>query len=213
MIDGSKEGVDEGKNLAPSGVALALAVVASQPAMARECADIARAAPADAEITAATLQPAGPFKIPPELGPATTVQLPAFCRVQGVLHPTRGSAYRLRGLAAGRELERPLSRGRQRRIRRFDPLFRPRGGGAQRATPPRRTDTGHRAGGTDAQLGRGASGEGHRFRLAGGAPDRRRRQGVDGRRSTARRRATPTSLVLERRPAGPDGGAAVPRRL
>jgi feruloyl esterase len=45
----------------------------------------------DAEITAATHQPAGPFVIPAEFGPATTVDLPAFCRVQGVLRPTPDS--------------------------------------------------------------------------------------------------------------------------
>ena len=75
----------------PAGVALALTALASQPALARDCAGLAAAAPADATITSAALQPAGPFKLPPELGPATTVQLPAFCRVQGVLHPTADS--------------------------------------------------------------------------------------------------------------------------
>jgi feruloyl esterase len=59
--------------------------------MARDCADIAAAAPPEAEITSAALQPAGPFKMPAEFGPATTVQLPSFCRVEGVLHPTADS--------------------------------------------------------------------------------------------------------------------------
>lgn len=79
------------RTLASLGGAFAVAFLASQPAMARDCADIAAAAPPDTEITSAALQPAGPFTLPPELGPATTVQLPAFCRVQGVLHPTTDS--------------------------------------------------------------------------------------------------------------------------
>jgi hypothetical protein len=55
------------------------------------CANLATRAPPDAVITAATLQQPGPFVIPPELGPARTVQLPAHCRVQGVLRPTPDS--------------------------------------------------------------------------------------------------------------------------
>jgi hypothetical protein len=78
------------RTLAPCG-ALALALLASQPAMARGCADIASAAPADAEIASAALQPAGPFELPAEFGPAITVPLPAFCRVEGVLRPTADS--------------------------------------------------------------------------------------------------------------------------
>lgn len=58
---------------------------------AGDCAGLKAEAPPDAEITGATLQPAGPFVIPPELGPATTVALPSFCRVQGMLRPTSDS--------------------------------------------------------------------------------------------------------------------------
>src|SRR5688500_13908866 len=71
------------------GVVLALLV--AEPAVARECADLATAALPDSEITSATLHPAGPFTLPAEFERATTVELPAFCRVQGVLRPTADS--------------------------------------------------------------------------------------------------------------------------
>ncbi|MEP7315013.1 MAG: tannase/feruloyl esterase family alpha/beta hydrolase, partial [Pseudomonadota bacterium] len=78
------------------GVSLALLAwgFATYPvaaAMPGDCAGLQGKAPADAEITATNAQPAGPFVIPPELGPARTVQLPAMCRVQGVLRPTLDS--------------------------------------------------------------------------------------------------------------------------
>jgi feruloyl esterase len=76
--------------LAYGGTA-ALALLVAEPAMARSCADLAGAAIPAAEITAATLQPQGPFKVPAEFGPTTTVDLPAFCRIQGVLRPTADS--------------------------------------------------------------------------------------------------------------------------
>ena len=64
---------------------------ASAAAAAGDCTGLQGKAPPDAQITA-TLHPAGPFVIPPELGPSRSVQLPAFCRVQGVLKPTPDSA-------------------------------------------------------------------------------------------------------------------------
>jgi len=70
---------------------VALALLATEPAMARECSDLAAVAVPDLEITSATLHPAGPFTLPAELGPATTAELPSFCRVQGVLRPTADS--------------------------------------------------------------------------------------------------------------------------
>ena len=77
--------------LASFGGALALTLLVEQPAMAHECSDLASAALPQSDITSATLQPAGPFTLPPELGPAKTVQLPSFCRVQGVLRPSADS--------------------------------------------------------------------------------------------------------------------------
>ncbi len=79
------------KALAPYCTGLALAFLASGAARAGDCSGLKGRALPDSEITAATIQPAGPFVVPPELGPARTVQLPAFCRVQGVLHPTSDS--------------------------------------------------------------------------------------------------------------------------
>jgi feruloyl esterase len=72
-------------------IGLALTLLTPAAAKAGDCLHLTGKAPPDAEITAATLQPAGPFVIPPEFGPQRTVQLPAFCRVQGVLHPTSDS--------------------------------------------------------------------------------------------------------------------------
>ena len=64
---------------------------AANAAAAGDCAGLQSRAPSDARITAATLQPAGPFVIPADFGPARSVQLPAMCRVQGVLRPTTDS--------------------------------------------------------------------------------------------------------------------------
>jgi feruloyl esterase len=84
------------RNASLRGTALALLVwyLAANPvsAAAADCAGLQSNAPRDAQITAVTLQPAGPFVIPPDLGPARTVQLPALCRVQGVLRPTSDSS-------------------------------------------------------------------------------------------------------------------------
>src|SRR5688572_22817161 len=70
---------------------VALALLGAEPAVAGECADLATAGLPDAELTSVALQPAGPFNLPAEFGPATTIELPAFCRVQGVLRPTPDS--------------------------------------------------------------------------------------------------------------------------
>ncbi len=78
--------------LAPYCIGLALPFLAGGAATAADCAGLKDHAPPDTEINAATLQPAGDFVIPPELGPARTVQLPTFCRVQGVLHPVSDSS-------------------------------------------------------------------------------------------------------------------------
>lgn len=69
----------------------ALALLVAEPAMARECSDLAAAAVPDLQITSAALQPAGPFTMPAEFERASTVELPSFCRVQGVLRPTADS--------------------------------------------------------------------------------------------------------------------------
>lgn len=64
---------------------------ASAAADAGTCAALSGKALPEARITSVTLQQAGPFSLPPELGPARSVVLPAFCRVQGLLRPTRES--------------------------------------------------------------------------------------------------------------------------
>jgi len=79
------------KVLAPYCIGLALPFMAAGAARAADCASLKGHAPPDAEITAVALQPAGAFELPAELGPAREVQIPAFCRVRGVLHPATDS--------------------------------------------------------------------------------------------------------------------------
>lgn len=77
--------------LLPSCSALVFTALAARTAFALECEELAAAALPDAEITSADLQAPGPFEIPPDLGAPMTVELPAFCRIQGVLRPTADS--------------------------------------------------------------------------------------------------------------------------
>jgi hypothetical protein len=70
---------------------IALAFLAPGLVEASDCAALKETVHPDAEITAAELKPAGPFVLPAELGPSRTVQLPSFCRVQGVLRPSQDS--------------------------------------------------------------------------------------------------------------------------
>ena len=140
--------------LAPYCAGLALALLASGAAKAAECADLKGKAPPDAEIISAALQPAGAFTIPPELGPARTVQLPAFCRVQGVLHPTSDSRI-------GFEVWLPSAgwNGRFQGVGNggfagsigYSGLVAAVQGGYAAAS----TDTGHTQGGTDASWAKG----------------------------------------------------------
>jgi feruloyl esterase len=142
------------RTLALCGIASALAAAMSAPAAARDCAGLVAAAPPDTEITSAALQPAGPFTLPPELGPATTVQLPAFCRVRGVLHPTADSRIafevwlpadkwdgRFQGIGNGGFAGAILYSGLASALR-----------SGQAAAS---SDTGHSAGGTDAKWAQG----------------------------------------------------------
>jgi feruloyl esterase len=68
-----------------------LALLVAEPAMARECSDLAAAAIPDLDITSAALQRTARFTLPAEFGPATAAELPTFCRVRGVLRPTADS--------------------------------------------------------------------------------------------------------------------------
>ena len=77
--------------LASCGMVVGFAILGATPAEARGCAELAEAALPDTEITSAALQPAGPFTVPAEFGPLTTVELPSFCRIKGVLRPTADS--------------------------------------------------------------------------------------------------------------------------
>jgi hypothetical protein len=133
--------------------AVALTLLGSRLAMALECGDLKNKAPPNGEITAATLQPAGPFVIPPELGPERTVTIPTFCRVQGVLRPTSDSDIRFevwlpaegwngrfQGIGNG---------GFAGSIGYSSLVAAVQGGYAAVAT-----DTGHKAGGTDATWAR-----------------------------------------------------------
>lgn len=141
------------RGLLASCAALAFALL-TEPAAARDCTDLAAAAIPDAKITAAALQPAGPFKIPGQFGPDTTAELPAFCRIQGVLRPTADSHIlfevwlpaekwngRFQGIGNG---------GFAGAISYADLASALLSGDAAAAT-----DTGHSAGGTDASWAQG----------------------------------------------------------
>jgi feruloyl esterase len=133
---------------------VAVALLAPGLVNASDCAGLKEAAHPDAEITVATLHAAGPFVIPPELGPARTVQLPSFCQIQGVLRPTsdseiafevwlpaQGWSGRFQGIGNG---------GFAGAISYSGLAAAVQGGYAAAAT-----DTGHKAAGTDASWARG----------------------------------------------------------
>jgi hypothetical protein len=77
------------KTLAVFGSGLLLALLGAGAASAADCASLKGRTTAQTEITAATLHPGGPFTVPST--PPRPQVLPAFCRVQGVLHPTPDS--------------------------------------------------------------------------------------------------------------------------
>jgi hypothetical protein len=131
-----------------------IANVASAADVGSHCTSLLGKALSGAEITAAALQSAGPFVIPPELGPARTVQLPAFCRVQGVLRPTPDSSIAFEvWLPAngwnGRFLG--VGNGGFAGAIGYSSLVAAVQGGYAAAS----TDTGHKAAGTDASWAEG----------------------------------------------------------
>jgi feruloyl esterase len=74
------------------GAAFASQAQAASPA---DCARLKDVPIAGMRITSAALEPAGPFSAPAGgPGPAQTLELPARCRVQGVLEPTSDSEIR-----------------------------------------------------------------------------------------------------------------------
>ncbi len=73
-------------------LALAFALAGCSARATAPCADLKSLSLGDATITQAASVVAGPFALPAEPGaPAQSVTLPAFCRVQGVIAPTRDS--------------------------------------------------------------------------------------------------------------------------
>src|SRR4051812_28221105 len=76
---------------------LAAACAITAPAQARDCSDMAHVALADGKVTGAALVDPGAFQPPAGFGPPPGVvsqgfgTLPAFCRVQATLTPTRDS--------------------------------------------------------------------------------------------------------------------------
>ena len=140
--------------LAPYCIGLALPFLAGGVARAADCPNLKDHAPPDAEVTAATLQPAGAFEIPPELGPARTVQIPAFCRVRGVLHPAPDSqiAFEVWLPAQGWNGRfQGVGNGGFAGSIGYSGLVAAVQGGYAAAS----TDTGHHTGGTDASWAKG----------------------------------------------------------
>src|SRR3569623_3525978 len=76
--------------------ASAAALTFANPASARDCASLA-SLKVDGKVTSATLVPAGAFQqpagpgLPPGVANAAYKDVPAFCRVQATLAPTRES--------------------------------------------------------------------------------------------------------------------------
>ena len=181
---------------------------ASAAAAAGDCAGLKGKAPPDAEITAATLQQAGPFVIPPEFGPARTVQRRRLLSGSRCAAAHTGLGHRFRGMAAGRRLERPLPGCRQRRICRLDRLWQPRHGGSGWIC---RGIDGHRprTWTHGRQLGGRTPGEGRRFRLARRASDHRCRQVAHCCLLWGTAQPLLFQLMLERGPPGAHGGTAL----
>ncbi len=148
---------NQSKQLAPRSALAALTAT-----MCLGMAGAAHAAPMDCtrlkdvpipgmHITSATLDPAGPFSVPAGgPGPAQTLELPARCRVQGVLSPTADSEI-------GFEAWMPATGWNGRFQGVGNGAFAGDIGLLGLATAVRAgyaaasTDTGHKAGGTDAR--------------------------------------------------------------
>jgi feruloyl esterase len=129
---------------------LGLALAGGARAAPIDCAQLKDTPVSGARITSATLEPAGPFSIPAGgPGPAQTLDLPARCRVQGVLIPTPDSEI-------GFEVWMPASGWNGRFQGIGNGAFAGDIGIAGLASAVRAgyaaasTDTGHKAGGTDA---------------------------------------------------------------
>ena len=202
-------------------------LVGSLAAAATPCEGLKSMALADATITVAELVPAGPYTPPVPAArrrrrrPLAAVRLPAAGggrggRAAGASGagdraaralPRRGDPQALAGLgdrdggvAAGRELERQVPGGRQRRMGRRDQL---RGDGLRPAGRLRDRVHRYRAQGRQCALRDRPSGEGRRLRLPRRARDDGEGEGARSPPSTIARRASRTGTAA--RPA--DGRA------
>ena len=135
-----------------AALGFAVAVAGGARAEAADCSALAKLALTDTSIVSATPEPAGDFKAPAEFGPGPeqTVRLPAHCRVQGVLKPTPDSeiAFEVWLPAEGWNGRfQGVGNGGFAGAIGYSGLI----DGVQRGYAVASTDTGHRAGGTDAQ--------------------------------------------------------------
>jgi hypothetical protein len=75
-----------------AAAALTFAIAGCRASAPTSCADLKALSLGDASITQSASVPAGPFAVPADPGAAEqTIPLPAFCRVQGVIAPTKDS--------------------------------------------------------------------------------------------------------------------------
>jgi Tannase and feruloyl esterase len=133
---------------------VAVALFAPALAKASDCAALKKTAFPGTEITVAQLHAAGPFAIPPELGPARTVHLPAFCRIQGVLRPTPDSAIDFEVWLPAKDWNgrfQGIGNGGFAGSISYSALA----GAVEDGDAAAATDTGHKAGGTDAGWAKG----------------------------------------------------------
>ena len=180
-----------------------------ETAAAGSCEGLASLTLPATTITATVQVAAGAF-VPPAGPTAPFAALPAFCRVRGTIAPTSDSDIRFEVWLPVSRLERQVSRRRQWRLRRVDLLQR--SGWRARSRVCDGFDR-HGAQRRRRRLGTGTPGENRGLRAS--------RHPRDDRESKARRQcllwkrseAFVLRQLLERGPAGPDGSAALPRRL
>ena len=199
------------------GALFVVAVLASaRSGAASTCEEMMSLSRAGTTVTLA--QPVDAGKFAPPAGRAgggrgganPFAALPAFCRVAATLTPANDSEIKIRGVAAGRKLERQVAIGRQRGMGGNGQLSGDGDGGRRRV---RRGEHGHGPCGRQRELHRRSSGETDRLRRAGRARNDRRGQGRGRRVLRPRAESVLLQRVLDRRTPGADGSPALPGRL
>ena len=204
-------GVLSSVGLSAAIVTLSATPATQAPASGASCEALASLALPHARITAAERVAAGAFSAPGAAQQSAAFkQLPAFCRVAATLTPSRRFAHRDGAVAAGGKLERQVPRRRQRRLGRQHRARRDGSGSAPRL---RGRIQRHRPSG----CGRGVRAD-IREKLVDFGYRAMHEMTVQSKAIIASfyNRAPAAVLLpglLDRRPPGHDGSAALSRRL